>query len=63
MAFTVNVQVSLFSFQQLMTGNICLEGWNSVHCVLLDVAEVFDSVPYCRLLFKVECLGVKGKLS
>ena len=32
--------------QKLMTAwAFCLEGWNSVHCVLL---EAFDSVPHCH---------------
>jgi len=27
-----------------------LERRNSVHCLLLDLAKAFDSVPHCRLL-------------
>jgi len=40
----------------------CLEKRSSVHCVLLDLAKAFDSVPHCRLLLKLECLGIKGNL-
>ena len=40
----------------------CLERRNSVHCVLLDLAKAFDSVPHCHLLLKLECLGIHGNL-
>ena len=40
----------------------CLEKRHSVHCIFLDLAKAFDSVPHSRLLLKLECLGIKGDL-
>ena len=40
----------------------CLERRHSVHCIFLDLAKAFDSVPHSRLLLKLECLGIKGDL-
>ena len=34
----------------------CLERRHSVHCIFLDLAKAFDSVPHSRLLLKLECL-------
>ena len=33
-----------------------------VHCVLLDFAKAFDSVPHAHLLFKLSSLDIHGKL-
>ena len=35
----------------------CLEQRSTVHCLLLDFAEAFDSVPHERLLIKLEIRG------
>ena len=32
----------------------CLERRHSVHCIFLDLAKAFDSVPHSRLLLKLE---------
>ena len=40
----------------------CLERRHSVHCIFLDLAKAFDSVPHTRLLLKLECLGIRGNL-
>ena len=40
----------------------CLERRHSVHCIFLDLAKAFDSVPHSCLLLKLECLGIKDDL-
>ena len=40
----------------------CLERRHSIHCIFLDLAKAFDSVPHTRLLLKLECLGIRGNL-
>ena len=40
----------------------CLEKRHSIHCIFLDLAKVFDSVPHSRLLLKLEFLGIRGNL-
>jgi len=40
----------------------CLEKHHSIHCILHDLAKVFDSVLYSRLLLKLEYLGIRGNL-
>ena len=43
----------------------CLEQRNTVHCLLLDFAKAFDSVPHERLLLinnKLSSLGIHGKV-
>ena len=39
-----------------------LEKRHSVHCIFLDLAKAFESVPHSRLLLKLECLGIRGNL-
>ena len=34
----------------------------SSHCLFLDFAKAFDSVPHQRLLLRLECLGIHGNL-
>ena len=40
----------------------CLERRSTTHCVLLDFAKAFDSVPHEHLLLKLHCLGITGQL-
>ena len=40
----------------------CLERRHFVHCIFLDLAKAFDSVPHSCLLLKLECLGIKDDL-
>ena len=42
--------------------SLCLERRSSTHCVFLDFAKVFDSVPHEHLLLKLQCLGITGQL-
>ena len=39
-----------------------LEKRHSIHCLFLDLAKAFDSVPHSCLLLKLECLGIRGSL-
>ena len=39
-----------------------LDSRGSSHCLFLDFAKAFDSVPHQRLLLKLECLGIHGNL-
>ena len=39
-----------------------LECHDSWHCLCLDFAKAFDSVPYRRLLLKLRALGISGQL-
>ena len=41
---------------------ICLERRSTVHCLFLDYAKAFDSVPHERLLLKLNGLGITGSL-
>ena len=40
--------------------SLCLEQHGTVHCLLLDFAKAFDSVPHERLLLKLSSLGIHG---
>ena len=40
----------------------CLEQCSTVHCLMLDFANAFDSVPHERLLLKLSSLGIHGKV-
>ena len=40
----------------------CLEKRSTMHCLLLDFAKAFDSVPHERLLLKFQSLGIHGKV-
>ena len=41
---------------------LCLEHQSTVHCLFLDYAKAFDSVPHERLLIKLNAIGVTGTL-
>jgi len=46
-----------------MTGHaLSLEHHDSIHCLFLDYAKAFDSVPHEHLLLKLESLGISGNL-
>ena len=40
--------------------SLCLEQRSTIHCLLLDFAKAFDSVPHERLLLKLSSLGIHG---
>ena len=40
--------------------SLCLEQHGTVHCLLLDFAKAFDSVPHERLLLKLSSLRIHG---
>ena len=42
--------------------SLSLEHRESIHCLFLDYAKAFDSVPHERLLLKLESLGICGNL-
>jgi len=39
-----------------------LEQRGTMHCLLLDFAKAFDSVPHERLLLKISSLGIRGEV-
>ena len=39
-----------------------LEARRSCHCLFLDFAKAFDTVPHHRLLLKLRALGITGNL-
>ena len=39
-----------------------LEKRHSVHCIFLDLAKAFDSVPHSCLLLKLKSIGIRGNL-
>ena len=42
--------------------SLCLEYCGTLHCLFLDFAKVFDSIPHERLLLKLNALGINGNL-
>ena len=41
---------------------LALEQRKSVHCLFLDLAKAFDSVPHYHLLLRLDLLGIRGGL-
>jgi len=41
---------------------LCLERRSTVHCLFLDYAKAFDSVPHERLLITLNAIGITGSL-
>ena len=41
---------------------LALVGHSSLYCLVLDFSKAFDSVPYERLLLKLDAVGIRGKL-
>ena len=41
---------------------LCLESQSTIHCIFLDYAKAFDSVPHERLLIKLNAIGITGSL-
>ena len=39
-----------------------LDSSSSTHVVFTDFSKAFDSVPHCKLLLLLECMGVGGQL-
>jgi hypothetical protein len=42
--------------------SLCLEKRSTMHCLLLDFAKAFDSVPHEHLLLKLSSLGIHGNM-
>ena len=42
--------------------SVCLEQRSTMHCLLLDFAKAFDSVPHERLLLKLNSLRIRGDM-
>jgi len=42
--------------------SFCLEHCSTMHCLFLDFAKAFDSVPHEHLLLKLNGLGITGHL-
>ena len=40
----------------------CMDGGDPVDVIYLDVRKAFDTVPYRRLIKKIEAYGIKGGL-
>ena len=60
--FQPNRSTTTLLLQALDDWTLSLERHESVHCLFLDYAKAFDSVPHERLLLKLESLGISGNL-
>ena len=60
--FQQNRSTTTLLLQAIDDWTLLLEHRDSVHCLLLDYAKAFDSVPHKRLLLKLKSLGISGNL-
>ena len=60
--FRKNCSASHLLVQVIHDWAKALDSRKSSHCLFLDFAKAFDSVPHQRLLLKLECLGICGNL-
>ena len=59
--FRVNRSTITLLFSAIHDWSSCLECHSATHCVFLDFAKAFDSVPHEHLILKLHCLGVTGE--
>ena len=61
-SFRSNKSTVSLLLQAVDDWSLCLEHRGTMHCLFLDFAKAFDSVPHERLLLKLNALGVNGNL-
>ena len=60
--FRANQSTVILLLSAIHDWSLCLERRSSTHCVFLDFAKAFDSVPHKHLLLKLQCLGITSQL-
>jgi len=60
--FQQNRSTTTLLLQAIDDWTLSLEHRDSVHCLFLDYAKAFDSVPHEHLLLKLESFGISGNL-